>query len=192
MLSVCISSLVQAGVSICLTVAFLETEVAHALLAFSLYPLEAALFSRVLLKEAIPLGTGVALVVSTLAIALVYVPRALDDSPPEEGSSSVERGSWSLHGDLWGVAAGISLGALLTANRSAAKRAPGSGMVLASAFGAVLCVLFALGFLAIQNEVNLRSANGHFRSDGWMHERAEQRYAHIDSHIDSHNSARSG
>ena len=63
-LHVLAGSVLQATTSASLTIAFLETEVAHALLAFSLFPLEAALFSRIILKESIPLGTAIALCAS--------------------------------------------------------------------------------------------------------------------------------
>ena len=60
----------------------------------------------------------------------------------------------SLHGDLFAVLAGASLGALLTTNRSAALHAPKANMKLASTFGSLLCVLFAIGLKVARGQAD--------------------------------------
>jgi drug/metabolite transporter (DMT)-like permease len=60
----------------------------------------------------------------------------------------------SLHGDLFAVLAGASLGALLTTNRSAALHAPKANMKLASTFGSLLCVIFAIGLKVARGQAD--------------------------------------
>ena len=148
---VALAAALQACVSAFLTLAFLETEAARALLFFSLFPLEAAIFSRAILKEPIPRRTLGALILSVVAVFIVCVPNLRDGSEDSESQAS-------LFGDMCGLAAGASLGALITVNRSAALHRLNasvllaSGMVMASSIGGALCALSALVLLAAQRE----------------------------------------
>lgn len=140
-LHICAATIAQSGASVFLTLSFLETEVANTLLCFALYPLWAALFGRALLQERLSYFTAFALLMAVISILLVFLPHMLGNK------------GTNVHGDVLGVAAGASLGALLTINRSAALRCPNAGMMLASSFGSWLSVL--LGYLML-----LSSGNG--------------------------------
>lgn len=129
----------QAAISVFLTLAFLEAEAASVFLCFSLSPLWAALFSRIVLREKIQKWTALALLLAAISIGLVFMPSFFED---EEIDMSDPRRA-SLHGDLYALAAGGSLGVLLTVNRSAALHAPQAGMIFASAFGSYICVVVA-------------------------------------------------
>lgn len=93
------------------------------------------------LQERLSYFTAFALLMAVISILLVFLPHMLGNK------------GTNVHGDVLGVAAGASLGALLTINRSAALRCPNAGMMLASSFGSWLSVL--LGYLML-----LSSGNG--------------------------------
>lgn len=131
-----VAALSQALISTLVTLALLETETATVYLLFLLGPLWAAIFGRFFLLEPIRRCTALALLLSLGAISVMKFPAIINNGDGDE------RGALNL-GDLYAVAAGGSLGVLLTISRSAALHAPKARMVCAPILGSLACVIIA-------------------------------------------------
>ena len=124
-----VGALCQVCISISLNLAFVYTKAARALLFFGLNPLWAAFIARLVLGQAVPARTLVALLLVTCAICVVFMPEivpSLEEAQNQTGqlasdASSVEP---TLQGDLCGVSAGAALGAMIVVSASAKKKCP--------------------------------------------------------------------
>lgn len=124
-----VGALCQVCISISLNLAFVYTKAARALLFFGLNPLWAAFIARLVLGQAVPARTLVALLLVTCAICVVFMPEivpSLEEAQSQTGqpasdASSVEP---TLQGDLCGVSAGAALGAMIVVSASAKKKCP--------------------------------------------------------------------
>ena len=124
-----VGALCQVCISISLNLAFVYTKAARALLFFGLNPLWAAFIARIVLGQAVPARTLVALLLVTCAICVVFMPEfvpSLEEAQNRTGqvasdASSVEP---TLQGDLCGVSAGAALGAMIVVSASAKKKCP--------------------------------------------------------------------
>ena len=126
---IAMGALCQFCIHISLNLAFVTTRAARALLGFGLNPLWAAFIARIVLGQAVPARTLVALLLVTCAICVVFMPEfvpSLEEAQNQTGqvasdASSVEP---TLQGDLCGVSAGAALGAMIVVSASAKKKCP--------------------------------------------------------------------
>jgi|TARA_B100000513_G_scaffold84876_2_gene35066 drug/metabolite transporter (DMT)-like permease len=130
----------QTLISMFLTLAMLETETATCYLLFLLAPLWAALFERIFLREPIRRCTALALVSAAASVVLMKLPTVFE----EDDTSGVNAG------DIYAVAAGASLGVMLTVGRSAALHAPKARMTCSPILGSLLCVVIAIIMLLLR------------------------------------------
>jgi len=116
----------QACISISLNLAYTNTVAARAHVFFALSPFWAALLSRGVLKDAVPVRTTVALLLAGASILIVFLPKlapSLDEQPaaaPGHSSAAVAAGATSvghdvtvtevatLYGDLLGILGDIA------------------------------------------------------------------------------------
>ena len=124
-----VGGLCQVWLSISLNLAFVETKAARALLFFGLNPLWAAFMARLVLGQAVPARTVVALLLVTCAICVVFLPEivpSLEEAQNQTGQSASDASSVepTVRGDLCGVSAGAALGAMIAVSASAKSKCP--------------------------------------------------------------------
>ena len=124
-----VGGLCQVWLSISLNLAFVETKAARALLFFGLNPLWAAFMARLVLGQAVPARTVVALLLVTCAICVVFLPEivpSLEEAQNQTGNSASDASSVepTVRGDLCGVSAGAALGAMIAVSASAKSKCP--------------------------------------------------------------------
>ena len=100
-----VGGLCQVWLSISLNLAFVETKAARALLFFGLNPLWAAFMARLVLGQAVPARTVVALLLVTCAICVVFLPEivpSLEEAQNQTGQSASDASSVepTVRGDL--------------------------------------------------------------------------------------------
>ena len=135
-----VAALCQVGVSYGLNLAFAYTVVARALFGLALSVVWSALLSRAILKETLPIRTVLTVVCAIACAFVVYLPGFV----PSLGNSSLVDSQATVHGDLFGVFSGASLGVAIATARSAGLRAPGCETILGLLFGTPLVVMIAI------------------------------------------------
>ena len=129
---IAMGALCQFCIHISLNLAFVTTRAARALLGFGLNPLWAAFIARIVLGQAVPGRTLVALLLVTCAICVVFMPEIVPSlGETHNQTGQIESGAYdassvepTLQGDLCGVSAGVALGAMIVVNASAKKKCP--------------------------------------------------------------------
>jgi len=125
-----VGALCQVCISISLNLAFVYTKAARALLFFGLNPLWAAFIARLVLGQAVPARTLVALLLVTCAICVVFMPEIVpsleQEAQNQTGQSASDASSVepTTQGDLCGASAGAALGAMIVVSASAKKKCP--------------------------------------------------------------------
>ena len=128
---------------LCFTFSMILADPAKALLLISLTPLWAAVLGRLFLGDALPWRTVVALGLSMISVALVFVPRALEYL---HGSGDAEHGT--LTGDVLAITAGFAQAVVLCVNRHAALSGAtrrGAPTMLATGLSSALACAVAIG-----------------------------------------------
>ena len=121
-----------------------RTTTAKCLLLFSLNPLWAAALSFILLKERLRPVTAAALLMSLIAVGIVFLPPALGAGSP--GTAPEAANKSSTDGDVCAALAGVCFSLYVVFARRAGQQSGGKADVTAAvAVGGYLASFFALG-----------------------------------------------
>ena len=150
---VLVAALLQGLINMGYTLAFLETNVASALMLISLHPMWAALMARPILGDKLPTRTVIALMFAIAAVVVIFVPPLFIDegggasaSPDATNLTAPEAATprSTLHGNLIALGVGVSVAATIVVNRHAGMHCPKAGMELAAGVGSLFCGLVSL------------------------------------------------
>ena len=154
---VALASLIQCLALIGFTLSFLLTDPATALLLISLNPLHAAVLGWLVMGEALPLRTRIALGCASLSLGFVFLPDIVAatttfgaaTSAAEAASTDPPASEFAAH--LIALATGLCVALYLVVVRHAAIHCPRASMNAASGLGALLAAALAVSMASVQH-----------------------------------------